>query len=70
MQSVEEDETEFKGPLLISKLEEVGINNADIKKLIDAGLQTVEAVAFTAKKTLLTFKGLTEAKVDKIIEAA
>jgi len=30
----------------------------------------VEAVAFTAKKNLLIIKGLTEAKIDKIIEAA
>jgi len=25
------------GPMLISKLEEHGINNADVKKLLDAG---------------------------------
>jgi len=65
----EEEETDFPGPMLIQKLEEVGINQADIKKLIDAGFQTVESVAFTAKKNLITIKGLTEAKVDKILEA-
>lgn len=32
----EEHETS-DGPMLISKLEEHGINNADVKKLIDAG---------------------------------
>jgi len=54
----------------INKLEEVGINSADVKKMIDGGYNTVEAIAFQAKKQLLTIKGLTEAKVDKIIEAA
>lgn len=37
---------------------------------MDAGFNTVEAVAYTAKKNLITIKGLTEGKVDKIIEAA
>jgi DNA repair protein RAD51 len=55
---------------MIHKLEEKNINNADVKKLIDAGFHTVESVAFTAKKQLINIKGLTEAKVDKILEAA
>ncbi len=33
----EESEGVNDGPMLISKLEEHGINNADVKKLIDAG---------------------------------
>jgi len=69
MQCQEEtDQDEFSGPHLISKLEEVGISLGDIKKLQDAGYQTVEAVAFTAKKNIVV-KGLTEAKIDKIVEA-
>jgi len=55
---------------MISKLEEGGINAADIKKLIDVGFNTVESVSWTAKKNLLNIKGLTEAKIDKILEAA
>lgn len=66
---MEEDE-EFQGPMLIHKLEEKGINTADVKKLIDAGFNTVESVAFTAKKQLINIKGLTEAKVDKLLDAA
>eukprot|EP00330_Aristerostoma_sp_ATCC50986_P007733 CAMPEP_0114588788 /NCGR_PEP_ID=MMETSP0125-20121206/11409_1 /TAXON_ID=485358 ORGANISM="Aristerostoma sp., Strain ATCC 50986" /NCGR_SAMPLE_ID=MMETSP0125 /ASSEMBLY_ACC=CAM_ASM_000245 /LENGTH=178 /DNA_ID=CAMNT_0001785371 /DNA_START=23 /DNA_END=559 /DNA_ORIENTATION=- len=66
----EEEEVDFPGPMLIQKLEEVGINSADIKKLSDAGFQTVESVAFTAKKNLINIKGLTETKVDKILEAS
>lgn len=51
-------------------MEEKGINAGDIKKLEEAGYHTVEAVAFTPKKVLITVKGLSEAKVDKILEAA
>lgn len=58
------------GPMLINKLEEHGINNADVKKLIDAGFQTVESISYTAKKNLINIKGMTDAKVDKIIDVA
>ena len=43
---------------------------ADVKKLVEAGFRTVESVAFTPKKTLINVKGLSEGKIDKIIEAA
>lgn len=55
------------GPLLIGKLEEAGIHANDIKKLTDAGLHTVEAVAFTPKKALITIKGISDQKADKIL---
>jgi len=38
--------------------------------LIEAGFRTVESIAFTPKKTLVNVKGLSEAKIDKILEAA
>ncbi|KAK8706872.1 hypothetical protein V6N13_057946 [Hibiscus sabdariffa] len=38
--------------------------------LKDAGLCTVEAVAYTPRKDLIQIKGISEAKVDKITEAA
>jgi len=41
----------------------------DVKKLKDAGICTVESVAYTPRKDLLQIKGISEAKVDKIIEA-
>lgn len=41
----------------------------DINKLKEAGFHTVEAVAFTPKKALVIVKGLSENKVDKILEA-
>lgn len=66
----EEEDVELDGPTPIKALEEKGINAGDIKKLEEAGFHTVEAVAFTPKKALINVKGLSEAKVDKIIEAA
>ena len=43
-----------------------GISANDVKKLADAGYHTVESVAYTPKKALLTIKGISEAKADKI----
>jgi DNA repair protein RAD51 len=40
----------------------------DLKKLKEAGLNTVESILYTAKKNLVLIKGLTELKLDKIIE--
>lgn len=57
----------MSGPLLVSKLEEAGVHANDIRKLADAGLNTVEAVAFTPKKNLLAIKGISEAKADRIL---
>ncbi|KAH7574500.1 hypothetical protein JRO89_XS03G0303700 [Xanthoceras sorbifolium] len=51
------------------KLKASGIASLDIKKLKDAGLCTVESVAYSPRKELLQIKGISEAKVDKIIEA-
>jgi DNA repair protein RAD51 len=48
-------------------MKEVGISAADTKKLAEAGYHTVESVAFTPKKQLCTIKGISEAKVDKIL---
>jgi len=61
---------ELEGPTPIKALEEKGINAGDVKKLEEAGFHTVEAIAFTPKKLLIQTKGLSENKVDKIIEAA
>lgn len=69
-QQDEEQEVELDGPTPIKALEEKGINAGDIKKLEEAGYHTVEAIAFTPKKHLVNVKGLSENKVDKIIEAA
>ncbi|GJS54523.1 DNA repair protein RAD51 [Tanacetum coccineum] len=57
------------GPFPIEQLQASGIAAIDVKKLKDAGLCTVESVAYSPRKELLQIKGISEAKVDKIIEA-
>lgn len=64
----EQEGEEINNP--IEKLQDFGINAGDIKKLQDAGFATVESVTMCIKKSLVNIKGLSEAKVDKIIEAA
>lgn len=66
-QNDDEEQYQFSGPLLVGKLQEAGIHANDIKKLAEFGLNTVEAVAFTPKKVLVTIKGISEQKADKII---
>ena len=68
IEEIEEEEKQ-SGPIIISKLEEFGISAADVKKLVEAGYQTVEGLTFAPKKFLLNIKGLTEIKIDKILEA-
>merc|ERR1719291_1680402 len=55
---------------MIDKLQDSGINAADLKKLKDAGFNTSQAIVFAMRKDLLAIKGLSDQKVDKIIEAA
>ncbi len=47
-------------------LQSHGINASDVKKLAEAGYHTVESVAYAPKKALVTIKGISEAKADKI----
>ena len=47
-------------------MQELGVAAADIKKLRDGGINTVEALAHAPKKELLSIKGISEAKVEKI----
>jgi DNA repair protein RAD51 len=42
----------------------------DIKKLREAGYHTIEAVAYATKKELGNIKGLSDNKVEKVVEAA
>ena len=48
-------------------IQEVGISPQDVKKLSDAGLNTIESVAYTPKKVLLGIRGISEQKADKIL---
>ncbi|KAK3042223.1 hypothetical protein RJ639_001343 [Escallonia herrerae] len=54
----------------IDKLTSYGINAGDVKKLQDAGIYTCNGLMMHTKKSLTGIKGLSEAKVDKICEAA
>ena len=47
-------------------MKEFGIAAADIKKLKEGGLHTIEAVAYASKRELCDIKGISEAKVAKI----
>ncbi|KAF9579443.1 recombinase rad51, partial [Lunasporangiospora selenospora] len=67
---LEDEEEAYANHMLTEKLEASGIQTADIKKLKDAGYYTIESIAYTPRKTLLTIKGISEAKADKIISEA
>ena len=62
----EENESEFHP---IELLQDEGIQCADIKKLVEAGFNSLESVSYVPKKNLVVIKGLSEGKVDKIIKA-
>lgn len=64
----EEDVSE-QGPTPIDALEQHGITSGDIKKMKEAGLNTVESILFKPKKDLVLVKGMSEAKIDKVLEA-
>lgn len=65
-----EEEEGMIGPMPLSDLLGNGINQKDLDKLMEAGLCTVESIAYTPKKTLCTVKGISEQKADRLIAAA
>ena len=54
----------------IERLTEVGIGAADIAKLKGGGVNTVEGLNMFVRKHLVAIKGLSDAKIDKILDAA
>ena len=71
-QEMDEEEEEEEGPksyLEIDTLQQQKISPADIKKLKEANYFTVESIAYTPKKQLLTIKGISDAKVEKLQSA-
>nr|KAJ3419490.1 Meiotic recombination protein dmc1 [Polyrhizophydium stewartii] len=56
--------------LPIDRLQDVGINQADIAKLKTQGITTVKGVQMSTSRTLLKIKGFSEVKVEKIKDAA
>ena len=47
------EDVELDGPTPVGELVKQGIQENDIKKLMEAGYHTVESVAFTPRKTLI-----------------
>eukprot|EP00271_Cylindrocystis_brebissonii_P009250 TRINITY_DN2395_c0_g1_i1.p1 TRINITY_DN2395_c0_g1~~TRINITY_DN2395_c0_g1_i1.p1 ORF type:complete len:356 (-),score=76.95 TRINITY_DN2395_c0_g1_i1:935-2002(-) len=66
----EEGQVAQIGPTPIQHLEEQGIPKLDIRKLVEHGIHSVEAVAYMSKRALIGVKGISEQKADKLHEAA
>ena len=65
---MEEEESLTSGS--IDKLQEFNVNAADITKLKAAGICTVKGLLMVTRKDLLNIKGISDQKVDKMVEAA
>ena len=55
---------------MIEELARYGINAGDIRKAKEAGYHTAKSIVMIPKKALYSVKGLSEAKVDKMVDAA
>ncbi|CAH1274366.1 meiotic recombination protein DMC1/LIM15 homolog [Branchiostoma floridae] len=67
LQNEDDDDSFFQD---IDMLQNQGINAADLKKLKSAGICTIRGIQMTTRKRLCNIKGISEAKMDKIKEAA
>ena len=67
---VQEEQDEVCMYNVIDRLEGPGLGAPDVKKLKEAGFHTIEAVAYATRKELSAIKGISDNKVDKIIESA
>ncbi|CAD8122946.1 unnamed protein product [Paramecium sonneborni] len=68
-EQVEEDE--YQDAISYTSLEKLaipGFGGVDIQRLKDAGFTTCESIAYTAKKNLMNIKGMTDAKIEKLVE--
>lgn len=54
----------------IDKLQDHGVNVADINKLKQGGICTVKGLLMTTKKEILNIKGISDMKLEKMLEAA
>ncbi|PIK53928.1 putative meiotic recombination protein DMC1/LIM15-like [Apostichopus japonicus] len=67
VEDLDEEESFFQD---IDLLQNHGINVADIKKLKTAGICTIKGIQMTTRKRMCDIKGISEAKMEKIKEAA
>lgn len=51
-------------------LQECGINASDLVKVVNCGFGTIESVLEAGRSELVNIKGISEAKVDRILEAS
>ena len=65
--ALDEEDDDFMG---VDSLQAIGVHATDIAKLRGAGLCTVGQVLATPTKALLAIKGISDAKVEKVMEAA
>lgn len=65
-QSDEEEDEELRSYEPIDLLQDAGINATDIAKLKEDGYATIGQLFQVSHKKLLTVKGISEAKVDKV----
>lgn len=70
VEEVEEEDQTINAPKPIEALEELGIGMQDINKLKKEGFCTVKSILMHPKKILCQIKGISEGKLDKIIESA
>ncbi|RKP02597.1 hypothetical protein CXG81DRAFT_17736 [Caulochytrium protostelioides] len=57
-------------PMEIDRLQEQGVNASDISKMKAQGLTTIKAVQMSTSRQLARIKGMSEAKIEKIKDAA
>eukprot|EP01062_Namystynia_karyoxenos_P019941 TRINITY_DN17538_c0_g1_i2.p1 TRINITY_DN17538_c0_g1~~TRINITY_DN17538_c0_g1_i2.p1 ORF type:complete len:370 (+),score=69.28 TRINITY_DN17538_c0_g1_i2:80-1111(+) len=54
----------------IKRLQDMGVSATDISKLQAGGVMTVSGLLMNVRKDLVSIKGLSDGKIDKILEAA
>ena len=64
------EESDELTAISIDKLQEHGVNAADVNKLKLAGICTVKGLLMVTRKELLNIKGISDQKLDKMIEGA
>jgi meiotic recombination protein DMC1 len=64
------EESEDLTSITIEKLQDHGVNAADVNKLKAAGICTVKGLLMVTRKELLSIKGISDQKLDKMIEGA
>ena len=68
-EATQDDGVDATSFVSVDQLQTLGINVADIAKLKAAGLHTVGLILSTPTKRLLDIKGVSDAKLEKILEA-